>query len=81
MRKREQLPQRRLDEVEAQREEEWYVEEDWGGHRAYLRPRVLLLQVQRERLDQLRRHRRDGQSAGLPAVRVLQPVGVNLRRG
>lgn len=41
---------------------------------------VLLPLVQRERLDQLQRHRRDGQSVGLPVVPVLQPVGeVNLR--
>lgn len=79
-RKREQLPQRRRGEAEAQQEEEWYGEEDWGGRRVCLLLKVLLLLVQREWLDQLRRHRRDGQSVGLPVVRVLQPVDVvNLR--
>ncbi|KUL91800.1 hypothetical protein ZTR_01069 [Talaromyces verruculosus] len=65
-RKREQLPQRRRGEVEVQPEGEWYGEEDWGGRRVSLLLKVLLLLVQRERLDQLRPHRRDGRDNGNP---------------
>lgn len=38
--------------------------------------RVVLLLVHREQLDQLRRHQRDVQSAGLPVVPMLPLVGV-----
>lgn len=80
-RKREQLPQRRPGEVEVQQEVELCVGEDWGGHRVCRLPRALRrLPVRRKQLDQRRQHQRDGQSAGLPVVPVLQPVGVvNLR--